>query len=178
DRPGNTIGFANRPMALYIRPADVPYDVAQGNTRQGLSSPNSPNVVWEYWNGSVWSHLGAIDETAAFTRRGLIRFIGPPDFLALFDFGRKAFWLRARLQSGAYALPPRLRSVLTNTMWATHTRLVDGEVLGSSTGKENQVFQTAQAPVLAGQGIEVLEPDLPSADELAKIESEEGPDAI
>ena len=175
DRPGDAIGFANGPMALYFRPAGLAYDEAQGNTRQG---PSSPNVVWEYWNGNRWSHLGANDETAGFTQRGLIRFIGPPDLVGSLDFGRTAFWLRARLQSGAYALPPRLRAILTNTMWATHTHLIDGEVLGSSTGKENQVFQTAQMPVLSGQQIEVLEPDLPSPDEIQRIEAEEGPDAI
>jgi hypothetical protein len=175
DRPGDVIGFANRSMALYFSPTPIPYNSAQTAPAAGLSAPN---IVWEYWNGNRWSYLGANDETGAFTRRGLVRFIGPADFFASVDFGRSAFWLRARLQAGAYATPPRLASILTNTMWATHTHTIQEEGLGSSTGKENQVFQTALSPVLVGQGIEVLEPELPPLEERLKIEAEEGADAI
>jgi len=175
DRSGDVIGFANRSMALYMSPTPIPYDSAQTAPAAGLPSPN---VVWEYWNGNRWSYLGANDETAAFTRRGLVRFIGPDDFLASVDFGRKAFWLRARLEAGAYATPPRLASILTNTMWAAHTRTIQGEGLGSSTGKENQVLRTALSPVLEGQSVEVLEPELPPLEERLKIEAEEGADAI
>ena len=175
DRPGDVIGFANRSTALYFSTSPIPYNSAQTASAAGVSSPS---VVWEYWNGNRWGFLGANDETVAFTRRGLVRFIGPGDFFASVDFGRLAFWLRARLQSGSYATPTRLAGILTNTMWATHTRTIEGEGLGSSTGKENQVFQTALSPVLVGQSVEVMEPELPPLEERLKIEAEEGPDAI
>ena len=55
---------------------------------------------------------------------------------------------------------------------------VEGEDLGSGTGERNQVVRVAQVPLLPGQRIEVREPDLPSAPELAELEAEEGPDAV
>jgi predicted phage baseplate assembly protein len=173
-RPEAVTGFAGSSMALYLGVAEVRYGRSDGQQR---SSAEPPGVVWEYWNGSRWAHLGTHDQTQGLTRRGLVTFIGPEDFRSSTEFGQTAFWLRARWERGAYASPPRLRRVLTNTMWASHTHTVSNEILGSSNGEPNQVFRTAAAPVLSGQRIEVREPELPSATERTTLEAEEGSDA-
>jgi hypothetical protein len=176
-RPGATTGFANRPTVLYVSVADVLYDETSA-ALQALAE--QAGVIWEYWNGQRWARLGTRDETESFTRRGLITFIGPQDFLAKTDFGmaEPLFWLRVVWERGAYAYVPRLQRVLTNTIWAAHTLTIMNEVLGSSTGEPDQRFHTTRTPLLPGQAIEVREAELPSATERAAIEAEEDADAI
>jgi len=174
ERPGDAIGFANRATALFFQVAEALFDpaVEQGQVTEEAS------VVWEYWNGEAWERLGIRDETRGFTRRGLLTFIGPPNFRAAADFGRTAFWLRGRWERGEYAVEPQLERVLTNTMWAVHAQTVLGEVLGSSRGERGQVFRTLRTPVLDGQRLEVIEPEIPSGADLADLETEEGDDAV
>ncbi len=174
-RPGADIGFANRSTALYFRVAEVLYGQSPA-VGQAAATPAA--VAWEYWNGSDWPRLGTRDETQAFTRRGLLLFIGPPDFRVSTEFGLSAFWLRGRLERGGYSLPPQLRRVLTNTIWAAHTLTIANEILGSSNGQPTQVFRTSKMPVLPGQRLEVREPEMLSAAERAVIEAEEGEDAV
>ena len=180
-RPGADTGFANRSTTLYFGVAEVRYGAArEGGAATGVAggADGPPIVVWEYWNGQRWASLGVRDETAAFTRRGLVTFLGPDDFGGSTEFGETAFWLRARWERGRYASPPRLYRVLTNTTWAGQSRTVQGEMLGSSNGEPTQVFRTAAAPVLPGERIEVREPEMPSTEERAAIEAEEGRDAV
>lgn len=174
ERPGDARGFDNRLNTLYLGAAAATYDelAADGAAAEPAS------VVWEYWDGSRWAHLGARDETAALTRRGLLEFVGPPSFPLSTRFGRAAFWLRARLERGGYPVPPVLERVLPNTTWAAHTVRTTDETLGSGNGEPGQAFRTTRAPVLPGETLEVREPELPSAEERESILAEAGPDAI
>src|SRR5262249_19635681 len=135
-------------------------------------------VIWEYASDAGWARLEPDDETASFARRGVLEFIGPPDFSASVEFNTRAFWLRARWSGGGYTSPPRLRRVLLNTTWASHTATIPLEVLGSGNGEPNQLLRTTRAPVLLGQRLEVREAELPPTDEHVAILDEEGPDAI
>ena len=174
ERPGDAIGFANRLTALFFQVSEALYDPA---VEQGLVTEEA-SVVWEYWNGEAWERLGTRDETRGFTRRGLVTFIGPPDFRASTELGRNAFWLRGRWERGEYAVEPRLDRVLTNTTWAVHAQTVLDEILGSSRGERGQLFRTLRAPVLDGQRLEVIEPEIPSGADLADLEAEEGDGAV
>lgn len=174
ERPGDAIGFANRTTALFFQVPEALYDPSVGQR----AVTEEAAVVWEYWNGTVWEQLGTGDETRGLTRRGLLSFIGPPDFRASTDFGRAAFWLRGRWERGEYAIEPQLARILTNTMWAANAETIQGESLGSSRGEPGQVFRTLRAPVLEGQVLEVAEPEVPSGADLAGLEAEEGDDAV
>ncbi|MEA2690832.1 MAG: hypothetical protein QOJ16_219, partial [Acidobacteriota bacterium] len=176
DRPGDSVGFAARPAALYMAVSPGLYDPAAAPR----TVIEEAAVAWEYWSGGEgrWRPLGTRDETRGLTRRGPVTFLGPADFGAATQFGRRAFWLRARWERGDFPLPPRLARVLLNTMWAVHSRTVTGEVLGSGRGERNQVFAIRQTPVLAGQRLEVVEAEVPSAGERADLEMEEGADAV
>ncbi len=168
ERPGDAIGFANRATSLFFQVSEALYDPAI-EQREVLEEAS---VVWEHWNGEAWERLGTRDETRGLTRPGLVTFIGPADLRASNELGRTAFWLRGRWERGEYAVEPQLARVLTNTIWGVHARTVLDEVLGSSRGERGQVFRTLRAPVLDGQTLEVIEPEVPSGDDLAALEEE------
>ena len=172
ERPGAAAGFANRTTALFFEVRETSYGTELEEVTEEAS------VVWEYWNGEGWKRLGSRDETRGLTRRGLLTFLGPADFSASTELGRTAFWLRGRWERGGYAVEPQLTRVLTNTMWAVHAQTFLDEALGSSLGEPGQVFSTLRAPVLDGQTLEVIEPEIPSAADLAELAAEEGDDAV
>jgi hypothetical protein len=174
-RAAAEVGFANTTTTLYVGMAESLYQ-GPGDLSPGASGP--PVVVWEYWSGTGWAPLGTRDETQGLTRPGLVTFIGPANFRASVEFGREAFWLRARWERGSYTRPPWVRRVLTNTIWATQSTTAPLEILGSSTGEPGQTFRSARTPVLPGQAVEVREQDLPTSADQAVIRAEEGADAV
>ncbi len=170
--------FANRPMALYARvEAPRPEEVMAG-IRRNVVAPPTPRLVWEYSGSQGWTRLGVQDDTHTFAERGLINFIGPPDFTSQSQFGQPRYWLRARWTSGVFQAQPRLRRWLTNTIWASQASTVRQEILGSSSGNADQVFTTSRTPVLLGQRLEVEEREQPSAEELAELDTHPGDEAL
>ncbi|NEO40242.1 MAG: putative baseplate assembly protein [Moorea sp. SIOASIH] len=147
----------------------------------GTQLPKTEQVqlLWEYWDGQAWQQLTIRDETENFTRSGLIEFLPPGDFAPREDFNLPPrYWLRVRWFKGDYDVEPRLKQVLLNTTMAAQTATIQMEIVGSSDGTENQTFQTTSQPILAGQELEVREPEIPSALEKDKIILEEGEKAI
>src|SRR5207237_530869 len=136
-----------------------------------------PRVVWEHWDGVRWADLLPQDRTYGFTRSGYLTFNGPRNFEKRSVFDSEAWWLRARLETGSYDLPPVLRAVLVNAVDAINGVTVE-EVLGSSDGSIDQSFTLANAPILAGPELWVLEPDAPTSADRGIILREEGPEAI
>ena len=164
--------FANRPISLFAQ-------VEPPNPKSvQLSDTESVRLVWEYASPSGWSWLRVQDETNAFAERGLIQFIGPTDWKKTSEFGQELFWLRVNWQEGQFRVLPRLRRLLTNTMWATQAITLENEILGSSDGTTSQIFCTVQKPVLKGEKLEVQEGRELSSDEKAAIELLEGKDAM
>ena len=133
-------------------------------------------LSWEYWNGKEWAALAARDDSRGFILPGLIEFIAPGDFAKRSEFGRDRFWLRVRLKSGEYQFAPYLNRLLLNTMMAAQTVTVSDEMLGSSDASGNQRRRSTRAPILRGERLEVREPEMPSADETARITRENGGD--
>jgi Baseplate J-like protein len=135
--------------------------------------------AWEYWNGKQWYALTVRDDTENFTRPGLIEFLAPADLSTRSEFDLPSrYWLRVRWVSGDFALLPRLQRMLLNTMMAAQTVTIRNETLGSSDGSANQAFHSAQTPVLAGQRLEVREPEKPSSVELAALSATPGDNPI
>ena len=77
-----------------------------------LSAPGSQAlpITWEYWDGNRWADMLPDDRTFGFTRSGYLKFAGPKNFASRNVFDTEAYWLRARLETGAYDLPPALRA--------------------------------------------------------------------
>ncbi|NEO37718.1 MAG: putative baseplate assembly protein [Moorea sp. SIOASIH] len=146
--------FANRPVTIYAQvEPPVPGELATSPT-----ITQKAVIVPEYASPDRWVRLGVeVDETAAMSQPGLVRFIGPTDLTKQSEFGKNLYWLRIRWQWGDFRVPPRLQQLLLNTTWATQATTIENEILGSSNGNPNQTFSTLQFPVLEGQQLEVQE---------------------
>ncbi len=136
---------------------------------------NTPELVWEYWDGLDWSELTvdiAGDETRQFTQSGQVYFrvpaqmpsvVSPANVEKLVEKlkAEKAglrYWLRVRFKAGSYAKVPKFDRILTNTVQGTAAQTVFDEAVGSSDGTPNQVMTLRHFPVLAEPAL-VLEVD-------------------
>ena len=176
--------FPQRTVNVYFELDDT--GAAGGGEQLGGPAPGAaeddvaqkgPRVVWEFWDGNRWADLLPQDRTYGFTRSGYLTFAGPRNFDKRSVFDTEAFWLRARLESGSYDLAPVLRAVMINAVDALNGVTVE-EVIGSSDGSIDQVFKLANAPILGGPQMWILEPDAPSANDKKIIQIEEGPESI
>ncbi len=160
--------------------------VIQLNVRASVEGigvvPHRPPLVWEVWQGEGWAAAeipdldgnGEIaDTTGGLNRDGQIVLVIPDAHEPLTLGAVRAFWVRARLLPAgpdrpAYRTSPRLSGVRVTTLGGTviaeHSELIDTEILGRSTGKPDQVFQTARSPVLPRDDGETLQ--LVSGDEV------------
>lgn len=179
--PSDTpLGSSDRGFMRLARAEDPKFEYnAAFVTFAGTEFPSGERLqlAWEYWNGT-WSRLTVRDESENFTRLGLVQFLAPSDFTSHSEFGLKRYWLRVRWENGEYVIDPRVRRMLLNTTMAAQTVTIPNEILGSSDGSENQTFRTTRAPILLGQQLEIREPELPSTEERAILEKEEGEDAV
>jgi hypothetical protein len=141
------------------------------------TAQKGPRVVWEYWDGNRWADLLPQDKTYGFTRSGYLTLTGPRNFEKRNVFDTEAWWLRARLESGSYDLPPVLRAVMVNAVDALNGVTVE-ETIGSSDGSIDQSFSLANKPILAGPALWILEPDAPSAADKKVIQQDEGFESI
>ena len=153
--------FDDRPTSVYLQ-AEPPRPEEVAADALAETDPAAQEVLsWEYDAPDGARPLGARDETQGLSMSGLVSFAAPRDLTERSRFGRSRYWLRLRWQRGTFPLPPRLRRVSLNTMWATQAVTVHDEILGSGNGNPGQVFTTAQAPVLPGQQLVVRESGQP-----------------
>lgn len=172
--PPNRASFPNRSLSLYFSVAAV----LHASITSLMTPSATARLSWMYWNGRAWAKMFVRDETDALTHGGMVEFLAPPDFAPREEFGRNAYWLAVRWDEGSYKFTPRLRQVLLNTVMASQSVTVREEILGSSDASEDQRFRVTRAPVLLGQRLEVQEIEMPSRDERAAIEADEGADAV
>ena len=154
DRP-----FANRPVSLYLAVVE----------QEAQSTP--PSVVWEYRGADGWKPLGAQDETKHLIEPGTVEFLGPIDLTRSSEPGTSRYWIRARLADGDGS-GIALRGVFPNAVWARHAITLQNEVVGSSTGRPDLVCTLSRTPILAGEQIEVREPEVPSAEALQALRAD------
>jgi hypothetical protein len=88
--------------------------------------------------------------------------------------GRSVVKYRWRLVKLAEAemSPPYLKAIRLNTVSALNTITNTEEMLGSSDGERDQVFELTRAPVLLDAQVAVLEPDQPPDEELEQLKKE------
>ncbi len=133
-----------------------------------------PPLVWECSLGH-----GAWEVVEPSTRRGEKNTTGglnnPTGKLVLYlpltmqpdeMHGRRAYWVRCRFEArrpeqGTYTRAPRIRGitphVLGGSVWATHARFCEHELLGMSNGEAGQRLVLQHAPILEPRPTEMLE---------------------
>jgi hypothetical protein len=138
------------------------------DTARLMPETGNPNVVWEYAvKGANWAPLDVQDDTASLTSSGMVGFKASDDSYPLVVFPQLTddtpfYWYRARLQSGTYATPPKLKAVLINSVATVNQETITRDwVLASGTGEPNQRATILRRPVLAGE-IWVRESELPT----------------
>jgi predicted phage baseplate assembly protein len=118
----------------------------------------SAELEWQYWaGGNVWKQLKVNDKTVALTRNGSLCFDGPGDITKarLRDIEKNVptvltedlYWLRALIKTPDYEIPPRLDTVVVNTVSATHRKTIRDEH-SSANGLPFQKIKLRNKPVL------------------------------
>ncbi len=150
--------------------ADLPPLHEELNEKAGIAIAPSAQLAWQYWNGSTWAQMPVEDGTVALTRSGAVTFTGPKDIQPatsdeIFAPQRRSdnktfYWIRIVVQEAAYEIPPRITSLLLNTVAATQGQTIWGE-FHDSNGLPHQRLELHHKPVLANSLLlEVLEEDL------------------
>ena len=141
-----------------------------------IDERNKPKLTWQFAFENDWKTLVPRDDTDAFTKPDFVTLSVGQGFQNTQQFGRGLYWLRAVLSEGEWNGSPLLNGVFINTVEALQARTMRDEILGSSTGLENQVFGFQQLPVIPGEDVRVREAltDL----ELEQLISELGKDAV
>jgi len=171
--------FANDAVSLYFQlaeAAEIQTGPVKINPLQGSSAYRQ--YQWQYFNGAGWARLNIADETRDLNQPGHVTFIGPKDFERDQRFGIARHWVRVCRAKETGIPSPKLGRIFLNTVWAGNGKTIKNEVLGSGSGRPDQVFTLKKSPVLPGQQIWVKELEIPSLDEKNKILEEEGPQAL
>src|SRR5262245_11536716 len=113
---------------------------------------SSAKVRWEYRTGpSVWSELPIIEDgTLNFSRSGELIFRKPelPPFTMNAPGNKKLNSIRAILFEGFFEIPPRIFSIVTNTLRARQVELIVNEDLKRGLGAPDQALSLRKAPLL------------------------------
>lgn len=168
--------FGDVAISLFVHITDKTRDAVGEETPATSSTPSdpSPQAIWEYANsGGGWSRLEVEDGTNHLTTAGTVAFIGPGDFAAAAQFGRRLFWLRARFRAKVTPVERVLQGVYINTVWAVNQTTITEETLGSGNGRERQALTLLQTPVLPGEKLYVRELEVPSDEERQALEAME-----
>lgn len=90
--------FAEPGCKVTLKPALVM--VGQAPT---VEKPRNPKVVWEFWNGAVWTAIDNVsDKTDNFTTSAEVTFPFPEKSALASVNGVEGHWVRTRLSSGSY----------------------------------------------------------------------------
>jgi hypothetical protein len=151
-------------MRVFL-PAAATAGVPQ-NAKNAAAPPAPPvEIVWEYRataTATHWTPLNVyLDESVAFTREGYILIEGPPIIPATVEgkVGDPHFWLRARLNNGSYpaGTVPQIDFIRPNTVLAQNLSTVQQEIVGTSEGVPDQIFNLRRTPLAPGSLTLVIE---------------------
>jgi predicted phage baseplate assembly protein len=143
--------------------------------------PLDPPLRWEAWDGNDWAGCDIDrDETGGLNRPGDVIVHVPASHVASVVDKDRAGWLRAVVTAAAvgqpsYSSSPQIDGLgaftVGGTAEASHAKLVEREILGTSSGAPGQRLQAKETPVLAGCESSVLDvSDGDGWDEWAEVE--------
>jgi hypothetical protein len=164
---GFDTAFHTGPVRLYIDAAE-----------RDIDEHRPPEFEWRFRKDRQWKELGADDGTVGLTRPGILSLVAPEPLTRESRFGEALFWVRGSLRTdrGGRYPSPLLRGVFLNTVAAEQGETISDEIVGSSSGDENQAFSLRHPNVLDGEDVRVREPL--SAEEREEIELEHGRESV
>lgn len=100
----NSTLFGSNLDYMHLGHSDVPFD----SVFVSLATPASASItpVFEYWNGSAWTTMGANDTTAGFSQSGHILFQPPYDWQKTAVEGVNAYWFRIQRTNAGLVTSP------------------------------------------------------------------------
>lgn len=147
---------------------NLPSPASHGDEIEDVSV--SVNVVWQYCNNyDEWYRDGSWaefelqeDSTLMLTRKGTVRLRRPDTWQEtpgkIFTDEEPYFWIRCKVVSDGFEVPPQIDAVMINTVKALHKVTVLNEILersddldvntAISTGLPYQIFKFSQGPVI------------------------------
>lgn len=183
--PSLYLGFDSvseeQPVTLYfdVGPRAIEGGDAKDSGRIATRSSTLPQLKWEYFSGVTWKTLTVFDGTANMAESGTVKFLTPTDMALLAKFDSTGlYYVRVRSSANDPFDTQKLSAVFLNTVLASQSTSVDGEILGSASGQPAQSMAFARPSVLPDQQVLVREPETPTDDELAAIRATEGSDAV
>jgi hypothetical protein len=128
---------------------------AQSCAEAGMPSEPPVKVAWECRpkaGSALWRRLDVPEDgSAAFTREGTISVQGPAGEVEAFKIGQvqdNCYWLRCRLEETyPKGQEPLIDFIRSNTVDAVSLTTEREEILGTSDGRPNQIFQVQRRPV-------------------------------
>jgi predicted phage baseplate assembly protein len=134
-------------FAITLYEADLPAPGAHGGELPDITP--SAEVQWEYLStGGRWLALPVVvDETAELTSSGLICFTSfdPADPQAESE---GLYWIRCRLISPGYEIPPRISAIHLNAVMAEEAGSVAAQPVCAGTGLPLQRVRLGAAPIV------------------------------
>lgn len=115
----------------------------------------SAYLLWEYYAQSWVPLTVQEDETLMLSQSGRLFFTAPHDMQmrTIHPFPEELYWLRATVQQEGYELPPRLDTILLNTVPAVQRDTLSTVLTFSSDGQPVQIIEEASYLALTGQSI-------------------------
>jgi predicted phage baseplate assembly protein len=157
-------------LTILVYNEDLPPVNERADGQPAIPCPAAA-LDWQFYDGTSWQSLALRqDDTAALTRSGRVTFEGPTNIApariekietSIFSSAASAelYWLRVRVKTADYEIPPRLKTVLTNTIPATQGQTVVDETL-TAPSLPHQTVRLLHRPVLHQTlQLELLEED-------------------
>ncbi|MCC7366404.1 MAG: putative baseplate assembly protein [Dehalococcoidia bacterium] len=142
-------------------------------TVEGIGvDPKDPPLAWEAWCGDLhgWQRARVeLDQTGGLNQSGEVMLALPPSMEPRVMARQGGYWLRLRVlqprpRQPEYSASPRINLVRTEaiggTAMATHSTVIQGELLGRTTGVPGETFTLHHTPLLPRRADEYVETQL------------------
>ncbi|MEM6807835.1 MAG: hypothetical protein AAF350_02085 [Pseudomonadota bacterium] len=113
-----------------------------------LDAAGDEETIVEALSATGWQDTPVQDQTQGLRRRGFLRVTVSATPVLTRLLGQDRYWLRVRLRGDGATWNPVINSVTPNAVRAVQSTTTRQELLGSSTGEPNQVFNLGNPPVL------------------------------
>ncbi len=176
------VGFGGSPfppgvdtldIAVRFYEGDLPATATHGDEEPDVTI--SVKVAWQYctdydkwYDEGSWEDFEVEEDTTMMLNQGGVVVLKKPEktpenrLVRIGElFGHEQYWIRCRIVEGGYEVPPRIDSILINTVEAVHEAAVEDELLdrlddldfdkNTGSGLPNQRFRFKNAPVIGAE---------------------------